>query len=55
MLHIPERRDVEMNKIFSAIRRLLADLGRGTQADPLAAMSVREFADLPPYHPQSDH
>jgi hypothetical protein len=43
-----------MNKIFSALRRILAALGQDAPLDPLAAMSGRELADLPAYHPQSD-
>jgi hypothetical protein len=43
-----------MSKIFSALRRALSGIGRGTARDPLAAMSVRELADLPAYHPQSE-
>lgn len=43
-----------MNKIFSALRRVLAQMNRSTARDPLASLSIREFADLPAYHPQSE-
>jgi hypothetical protein len=44
-----------MNIIFTTLRRLIAALAvRDTAADALSAMSPRELADLPAYHPRFD-
>jgi hypothetical protein len=44
-----------MAKIFNALRQFLAGLSASAApADPISAMSPREFADLPVYHPRLD-
>ena len=45
-----------MNKIFTALRRILAGLANpDTPVDAVSSMSPREFADLPVYHPRLDN
>ena len=45
-----------MNRIFTAIRRILANLTVSeAPIDPISAMSPREFADLPVYHPRLEN
>ena len=43
-----------MNIIFTTLRRLIAALAVRETADALSAMSPREWADLPVYHPRYD-
>ena len=41
-----------MHRIFSALRRLIADLAApSVPADAISSMSPRDYADLPVYHP----
>jgi hypothetical protein len=45
-----------MNRIFSALRRILAGLAApGGPADAVSTMSPRDYADLPVYHPRLDN
>ena len=45
-----------MNRIFNALRRILAQLAApAVPADAIAAMSPRDYADLPVYHPRLDN
>lgn len=44
-----------MHKIFTILRQLLSRLlERDRDADPLAGMSPRQLADLPPVHSDRD-
>ena len=44
-----------MHKIFTIIRIWLGELlAEEVPADPLAAMSARELADLPVHHPRAE-
>ncbi|MEI9900705.1 MAG: hypothetical protein WDN31_11955 [Hyphomicrobium sp.] len=44
-----------MDKIFKTLRAVVTALrSPATPADPLARMSLREFADLPATHPRRD-
>ena len=43
-----------MNIIFTTLRRLIAALAVRETGDALSAMSPREWADLPVYHPHID-
>jgi hypothetical protein len=55
-LPYPERRDIEMNRIFTALRRFLSELtAPATPVDAISAMSPRDYADLPVYHPRLDN
>ena len=45
-----------MHRIFNALRRILAGLSAPEAAsDALSALSPREYADLPVYHPVLDN
>jgi hypothetical protein len=45
-----------MNRIFNALRRILAELAvPPVPIDAISAMSPRDYADLPVYHPRLDN
>ena len=45
-----------MNRIFTALRRILAGLAApAAPVDAMSAMSPRDYADLPVYHPRLDN
>jgi hypothetical protein len=45
-----------MNRIFSALRRLIAGLAAPeSPVDVVSSMSPRDYADLPVYHPRLDN
>jgi hypothetical protein len=45
-----------MNRIFTALRRFLSELTAPAPAvDAISAMSPRDYADLPVYHPRLDN
>jgi hypothetical protein len=43
-----------MDKMLKVLRRFTATLAPRPPADPLDRMSIRELADIPPYHPPRD-
>lgn len=45
-----------MHNIWMILRQVLARLAArdGAAADPLAQLSARELADLPPFHPRCE-
>ena len=45
-----------MHRIFNALRDFVAGLAApASAADAVSAMSPREYADLPVYHPRLDN